>query len=372
MKNIVITHFDVHGVCAGALAAQKFSADEIYSRYPQTSPEALIETIRNLYFASTTKLKIFVVDIPVNLKSPESFVAGLEEIANKHDVFFLDHHETTLPYLARFERVRPTFVGTSALQLDLALLPDNSEIFKKLAIIGAIGDRDPEVVRRGLLNNELRNISDGLDVLVRKDALEVVKKLVSEPESILQEAITEAEKIPTATLESNKGLVTLSKKLEEKWSLKSLEKLAFQENAWYAVGYTYVSRFNQWVVRAIARWDILANKNIPLPGEIAKKLLPTRTIIGHPAAPSIAVVDEKEAIEVSDKLADALQEGLMGATTPKTVELINTKAVGSMFAEVLMRLTKILEEQRKMYDEYLKLKKRQVELLEETGDRRYD
>jgi hypothetical protein len=40
-----------------------------------------------------------------------------------------------------------------------------------------------------------------------------------------------------------------------------------------------------------------------------------------------------------------------------------------MFVEVLQRLEQLLEEQRRMYAEYLELKRRQVELLQ-RGERR--
>ena len=375
MSSVVVTHFDVHGVCAGALAFLKFEAAEAFARYPDTAPENVVNTIQNLYAASVNPLNIYIIDIPVNLKDPEAFVSGLERLAMRHKLTYIDHHESSLQFLPQFSRVRTLFVGSSALMMNLALLPENTETYRKIAVIGAIGDRDPEVVRRNLLTQELREIADGLDVMVREDTHRTLLGLIDNPELTFEVALRRSQQIPTAMLKRNIGVVSIALEAIQQWGPKSLERLAFREGTWYAVGPEFVPRFNTWVVRAIARWDILAQKSIPLPGEVAKELWPTRNIIGHPAAPSIASTSKEEAERMSEELARVLNERATGAITPKQVRLINTNIVGEMFAEILVSLQRILEEQKKMYQEYLELKRRQVELLEQTSEeqrRRYD
>ncbi len=372
----VVSHFDVHGVCAGVLAAKRFGASEIICNYPATSPEQLIQTLQNLIAAAPQRLRVVIVDVPVNLKDPAGFVEGLERLAELHDILFIDHHETSLQWIQRFAKVKTVFVGTSALLMNRALLPQRPErIDEELAIIGAIGDRDPEVVEQGLLTNERREITDGLDVLVRRPngAQQVTNRLLREPEIVLEEARHEADKIPEAELERTIGVVAVAKRAVENWGPKSLEKLAFRTGTWYAVGPEYVPRQQMWVVRAIARWDIIAKRNIPLPGEVARRLWATRSIIGHPAAPSVAATSEEEAKEMAVKLAEELNNAVSTSLRrPGVSHLVNIESVGELVAEVLMKLEQILEQQNKMYQEYLQLKREQVELLRRTQRHEYD
>ena len=378
-KVVVVAHHDVHGVCAGYLASRAFSAIETYANFPQTAPENLIATLQNMYAASPQKLKIIIVDVPVNLKDPISFITGLENLATRHEVIFLDHHESSVPYLAMFRRVKPIFLGPSALTLNNFLLnqiANASDVDKIIALIGAVGDRDPEVVKQNLLTSELQTLSDGLDVLVReKDgALKTIKTMVQNPTSVLNEAKTRANQIPTAQLSQRVGPVAVSlAQLPPQWGPKALEKMAFSTGAWYAVGWGIDERSKQHIVRAIIRWDIQAKMpNLPTPGQIAKQLWPTRNIIGHPSAPSIASSSESEAQEMVMQWARALADASKFST--KTTTFINESIVGEAFIEILQRLEQVLQNQQRMYQEYLELKRRQVELLEkaESSARRYD
>jgi len=378
-KIVVVAHHDVHGITAGYLASKAFSAIEVYANFPQTAPENLIQTLQNMYVASPQKLKIIIVDVPVNLKDPISFITGLENLATRHEVIFLDHHESSVPYLAMFRRVKPIFLGPSALTLNNFLLnqiANASDVDKIIALIGAVGDRDPEVVKQNLLTSELQVLSDGLDVIVReKDgALKTVRAMVQNPTATLDEAKTKANQIPTAQLSQRVGPVAVSlTQLPPQWGPKALEKMAFSTGAWYATGWGIDERSKQHIVRAIVRWDVQAKMpNLPTPGQVAKQLWPTRNIIGHPSAPSVASSSEDEAREMAMQWARALADASKFST--KTTTFINESIVGEAFMEVLHRLEQILQNQQRMYQEYLELKKRQVELLEksESSTRRYD
>ncbi|MEM3943844.1 MAG: hypothetical protein QXJ59_07140 [Thermofilaceae archaeon] len=380
-QTVVVGHFDVHGVAATALAAKAFGAAEVYANYPQTSPENLVSTLQNLYAASPSSLRIIIVDVPVDLKNPMAFIRGLEDLATRHEVIFIDHHESSIQFLPQFNRVKPIFLGPSALTLNeylLSRIPSPSEHDRTLAVVGAVGDRDPEIVKRGLLTPELQELADGLDVLVReKDgALRVARDLLSMPAAILERARARAREIPAAQLGRKIGPVAIAAGvLPEQWGPKSLEKMAFASGAWYAAGVSYVSRQNQWVVRAIIRWDIAARMpQLPTPGAVAKELWPTRNIIGHPAAPSVATVSEDEARMVVEQWAKAIADRATFAASPRVTTLISETSVGEMLVEILQRLERLAEQQTKMYEEYLELKRRQVELLERTSgtSRRYD
>jgi hypothetical protein len=376
-QTVVVGHFDTHGVCASALAAKAFGAVEVYCNYPQTSPENLIATLQNLYSAAPSRLRIIIVDIPVNLKDPFAFIQGLENLATRHDIIFVDHHETSLPYISQFRNVKAVFVGVSALQMDLALanmIPNVGDVDRMLAIVGAIGDRDPEVITRQMWSRELQEIADGFDVLVRErdGALNTARALLANPIEVINNARTRAAQIPAAQLETRIGPVAVATgELPVGWGPKALEKLAFNAGAWYAVGVGVDERSKQPLVRAIIRWDVAARMpNLPMPGAVARQLWSTRNIIGHPAAPSIAAVTLEEAREMARTLARALAETATKSAAPATVSLISESKVGEVLVEILQGLEQILDSQNKMYQEYLELKRQQIELLRRAGGTR--
>jgi len=375
-QTVVVGHFDVHGVCSAFLAARAFGAREVYTNYPQTSPENLISTLQNLYAAAPGRLQIVIVDIPIDLKNPLAFIRGLEDLAARHEVVFIDHHESSLQYLGNFNRVRPVFLGPSALVMNnylLSQIPNPTNEDRLIALVGAIGDRDPEVVKQGLFTTELQLISDGMDVLVRErdGALNTARALLQNPADVLARARAEGGKIPAAALAQRVGPVAVARgPLPSGWGPKALEKLAFAVGAWYAVGWGVDERTKQPVVRAILRWDVAARiPSLPSPGSLAKQLWPTRNIIGHPAAPSVAALSEAEAEEMVLQWARALADGATKSASPSVATLISETRVSELFVELLQRLEQILEAQQRMYSEYLELKRRQIELLERVGAR---
>jgi len=369
---VVIGHFDVHGVITAALAARKLNAFDVFAKYPETGPETLIQFLQNNYAAAPTSLRIVIVDIPVNLKAPKSFVDGLEELTLKHEVEWYDHHETSLQYINMFKNVKAIYVGPSA--YDLTKLFVSEGIDEMLCRIAAIGDRDPEIIRRGLFDVYLHELADGFDVMVRRDALRTVKLLVENPEKAIEEARTLTNQIPCAEVERQIGPVVIAQGLlPEQWGPKSLEKLCFMVNSWYGVGVSYDSRNKQYVVRSIIRWDIAAKYNLPSPINILKRLYPTRSIIGHPAAPTISAATREEAFEMRNRVAEELARQAPSAfSKPGISHLINIESVGDLLSEVLLSLKQILENQQRMYKEYLDLKRKQVELLERVREHRAD
>jgi hypothetical protein len=376
-QTVVVGHFDVHGISAAYLAARAFNAVDAFANYPATSPETLVQTLQNLFAAAPSRLRIIVVDIPVNLKDPTSFIQGLENLALRHEVLFFDHHESSVPYLPMFQRVRTFYVGPSALQMNMLLynmIPEKTDIDRLVALVGAIGDRDVEVVKQGLFSQDLQTVSDGFDVMVRErdGALNTLKALLANPMEVINSARARAAQIPSAQLETRIGPVAVaSGQLPPQWGPKALEKLAFSVNAYYAVGYGYDERNKTWNVRAIIRWDEEARKPyLPKPGAVARSLWPTRSIIGHPSAPSVAAATETEAREMALAWARAIADAVTKSTAPTVASLISESRVGEMLAEILYNIERILEEQKKMYSEYLELKKQQVELLKQTRESR--
>ena len=376
-QTVVIGHFDTHGVTAAYLAAKAYGASEVFANYPATSPETVVQTLQNLYAAAPTSLRIVLVDIPIDLKNPSAFIRGLEDLALRHEIVFIDHHESSVQFLHMFQRVKAIFLGPSALTLNnylLGQIREATDLDRTIALIGAVGDRDPEIVKQGLFTPELQTLADGMDVIVRErdGALRAVRTLLQSPAMLLDEARTKAGQIPSAALGQRIGpVVVAAASLPAQWGPKSLERLAFQSGAWYAAGWSYDERNRVWVVRAIIRWDVAARMpNLPQPGAVAKTLWPARNVIGHPAAPSVAATSEDEAREMALAWARALADAATRGAAPATTRFIPESDVGTLFVEVLQRLEQILEEQRRMYQEYLDLKRRQVQLLERAGGAR--
>jgi hypothetical protein len=374
---VIVGHFDVHGISVAYLAARAFNAVDAYANYPATSPETLIQTLQNMFAAAPQRLRIVVVDVPVNLKDPASFIQGLENLALRHEVLYFDHHESSVPYLSMFQRVRTFYVGPSALQMNMLLynvIPEKTEIDRTIAVVGAIGDRDVEVVKQGLFSQDLQTISDGLDAMVRErdGALNTLKSLLTDPLGTLERARARAGEIPSVPLAQRIGPVAVAEgQLPAQWGPKTLERLAFTSNTYYAVGYGYDERSRTWNVRAIIRWDEEARKPyLPKPGAIARSLWPARSIIGHPSAPSVAAASEPEAREMALTWARAIADAVTKSAAPTVATLISESKVGEMLAEILYNIERVLEEQKKMYSEYLDLKRQQVELLKRASGAR--
>jgi hypothetical protein len=245
-------------------------------------------------------------------------------------------------------------------------------------VVGAVGDRDPEVIRQGLFNTEIQAVADGLDVMVReKDgALRTLRALLQDPRSVVEQAKARAAEIPVAAPREKIGVVCVADGLlQEAWGPKSLEKLAFQQGCWYATGVSRDPRTGQYVVRAILRWDVAARyTNLPMPRDIMSRLYPTRSVIGHPAAPTIAAATEDEARDMAYRITRALADETSRFASPSTLRFINEYEVGRILTDVLLKIEqaiekidRILENQTRMYSEYLDLKRRQVQLLEQAS-----
>lgn len=355
VKNVVVCHYDVHGVVCGTLLYHQLNAAEAFTGFPECSPEQVVSTIQNRYAAAPTKLRISLIDIPIDLKNPVAFCDGLNDFSKLHFVVYYDHHETSLPHLKFLRKaIRTYFIGPSAYQLCKYVMPESGEPWETLAIVGAVGDRDSSIASK--IDEDIRLYADGLDVMVRQNANMVLQNLIADSERTLEEAKTRGAEIPTAPLEQTIGLVVVARgQLPAQWGPKSLEKLAFQENTDFATGYQFDERNNIWIVRAIVRWDRALNYQFT-PRDIAAKLWPTRSIIGHPAAPTVAANSEAEAAEMAAQWAKAISDEVGVTITrmdPQTV-----------MAQVLLSLHQILQRQEQQYKEYLELKKRQVELLE--------
>ncbi|RLI86871.1 MAG: hypothetical protein DRP01_03255 [Archaeoglobales archaeon] len=374
----ILAHFDGHGVATAAARARSLDItyDRVFARYPVTSPEQLPNYIDSM-FPTLTRYHVEIIDIPVNLKDPRTYIDAINRLARNTPVTIFDHHATDYQYaneiLARY------ILFPNAIRMAEALV-NQDEL--ELALVGVVADRDREILTvrsREEVERELVPLAQRLDVLVRQDALETIKWLTIDGIEYLRR--TEAEYPPIVLAKQvtilRRGINTIMVDMTSgdlrqisMWSWKIMEQIALQYNIDYvvAVSMVYDRQTNQYVpaTQVIKYW--LSERPSPRP-----RIQPVlgRQTIGHDDAFSIRAIDLNDARQLAEQLFNELE-----AMTPRTVRLISesnvAEAVRYDYSAILEKLTRILENQEKLYREYLELKRRQVELLERTQRQEYD
>ena len=374
----IIGHFDGHGVATTASRARSLGvpSDRVYAKFPVTGPEQLPNYI-DTYFPTIIQHDIEIIDIPVNLRNPRQFIDSINRLAANTPVTLYDHHRTDYQFATQLN-CRMVIFGTG-IETAEALSDESNRL---LAFIGVVSDRDSSVlsrISRDEVERELLPLANRLDVIVRQDAEATVKALVSAvdpleyirgsnaqypPETLARQVSAVKRGLNTVLVE----LTTVPAQQISAWSWKTMEQIALQYHADYvvAIAESFDRQTNSYVptVMVIKYW--LSNKPSPRP-----TLAPVlgRTTIGHDDAFSIRAMDKNDATQLASRLFDELE-----LLTPRTTHLINesrvAEAVRADFNTIIVRLTQILEQQSRMYQEYLELKRQQVELLKQLQDRR--
>jgi hypothetical protein len=379
----IIGHFDAHGVATTAARARSLQvpAERTFSKFPLTGPEQLPSYI-DTYFPTLIQHDVEVIDVPVNIRDPRTFISAINRLASNTTVTLFDHHKTDYQFATQI--LARVVVFGSGVEMAEALSDERN---RQLAYVGVVADRDSSIltrISREEVERELLPLANRLDVLVRQDAEVVLKTLVSEPDSItyIRSANVQypPEQLSRQVQVVRRGLNTVLVDLTSlpaqqisAWSWKTMEQIALQHQADYvvAVAESFDRQTNTYVptVLVIKYW--LSQRPSPRP-----QLQPVlgRTTVGHDDAFSVRAIDINDARALADRLFDELE-----LLTPRTVHLINesniANAIRADYNTILQRLSQILELQTKMYSEYLELKKKQVELLERATQQqrtRYD
>lgn len=399
----IVAHHDLDGIARAAIAllSEEFKNAEVhivYSRsYPATNPTTLPRFLAQLHDRNLNP--ILFIDIAIDVKNPQAYIDALYAFSSRHKVIWTEHHETDLAHLYDLayalaqHNSLTLWAGPSAYDYSIALamwlnLDPKSHDVQELAYLTAIGDRDPKILsilpREQLLH--YYEIGNGLDVIIREissqsdpahyDAL--ARTLAINRDIVFSEARQKANQIPTITrYEIMRPAVVSLEELPQGWGPKSLERLALRTDVPYAFGISLDPRTNTYIIRAITLWTKLSQYR-PI-GEILAPHIRNLglTFYGPPTA---IVIREFTTFDEAQRRMLALVEQLsQDVYIPRTTTLINereiAKALQSDFNAILTKLTEILETQKQMYQEYLELKRRQVELLEgatEEQRRRYD
>jgi hypothetical protein len=374
----IIGHFDGHGVATTASRARSIGvpADRVYAKFPVTGPEQLPNYI-DTYFPTLLNYDIEIIDIPVNIRNPRQFIDTINRLATNTSVTIYDHHKTDYQFAVQI--LARMIIFGSGIEMAEVLSDERNRM---LAYVGVVADRDSSILTRmsrDEVERELLPLANRLDVLVRQDAERVVKELTStaDPVAYIRGASVEyppevlVRQVEVVRRGLNTILVDLTKIPAQQvagWSWKVMEQVALQHRADYvvAVAESFDRQTNQYVptVLVIKYW--LSSRPSPRP-----QLQPVlgRTTIGHDDAFSIRALDASDARSLAERIFNELE-----LLSPRTTHLINeasiANAIRADFATILAKLTQILENQNKMYQEYLELKRQQVELLRQLQDRR--
>ncbi len=377
-QKFIVGHFDGHGVATTVAYARtnNVPVDNIYVRFPDTGPEKIVDFI-DTYFPTLVKYDVLFIDVPVNVKNPRAWIDAVNRLASNTNVVIYDHHETDTQYATQV--VARMIIFPNATRMAIALSNDAN---RELAFIGVIADRDSSILSVMLRDEveRLMPLANALDVLVRQDALQTTRNLVtaSDPvqwlrtqaSSVIYPPAQYAQSVEIARRGYNTLLVDMTKLPQNAggWSWKIMEQVAYVHNVDYVVAINQVMdrQVNQTVpaVQVIRYW--LSQRPSPRP-----QLQPImgRQTIGHDDAFSVRALDANDARQLAEQIFNGLE-----TLTPRVSHLIDDSnvamAVRADFNAILQTLTRILEQQNRMYQEYLELKKQQVELLRRTTDTR--
>ena len=378
----LIGGFDGHGSSSTVARARelKIPLSNVIVKYPDTSPEGVPKL---LYSMSLYNAKIELIDIAINAKNPAEWQRLMSIIAENNEVVIYDHHESNLKLLQYLPSNVKLIQFDNTVKMARALVsqPENLQI----ALIGSITDRDPAIKTVLSLDsrefNEMYAIANAYDTAIRSNLADVIANTYTQGFSYLQrlpQLVTYPPSQYARQIEVQKrDNVIIANALNvdlQQWSWKTLDYLMYQYNADYGVMVSRVldRQINQRIPVVFVAKYWLSDAQSPL--QIVSNVIGNRRTIGHETAFSISAVSEQEAMELASNIADALLSQYSSSASAIGSSLI-AKAIQSDFQKILARLTEILDEQRKMYQEYLELKRQQVELLKQSNEeqrRRYD
>jgi len=401
-KVYVIHDTDLHGGSCGinayyALRNAGIDAD-VYSHFstnpnePSTTPVGLAQFIENL-----GNIDLIILDIPIDVRNPKRYVDALVSHAKyKGRVVWLDHHGHS-QWVDELNR-NGVFAAVFGTSYDLALavprmFAKTDSFTEKWALIGAVGDFDESIANRVSTDLEI-DVAEYLDQAWKfhreqlAQRLGIPLRLYKGNVGFLTAGIAELQIEPEQVIEVAKQLVSplvlpryeivgdvvyTTELPAQGLAWKTAWKLCAVTGAKVAIVPTYNPRTNQYAIIIAKNWrhpevtDVIE--------QYIQRRFSGRQIVGHPGARSISMMSLDEAKTLIPQVARELNEEISRTLyVPRAARLISDRyvaeAVHSDFQAIMRTLAEILNEMRRMYSEYLELKKRQVELLEKISGRR--
>jgi len=411
---MVIHDTDGHGISCGICAYYSMTkageSVSVYSHFstsssePATTPTGLATVLEQL-----GQCDLVILDIPVDERNPARYVQAVASHAQfKGKVLWADHHGHSkwVQQLNTIPNVTAIVVGTS---YDLALLIPRmygaeDSFVEKWALLGALLDFDKSVADK--VSREVEDVvCDVVDQALkfaRKQLCDLVapgeydrlaplhgnvgamtKIFVErgvEADQLIELAKQVAKPIQVPPYETYGDVVVALQEPQPGTAWKVANKLCILTGAKVAIVPSRSPRTGETVL-IIARYWRTSDEVAQIVDQYVYTKFAGRQILGHPGARSVNLMQTpiEQAVEIARQVARELDEMLRQRIyTPRVAHLINDQYVAQAIAEdfktIIRTLTEILEQMRRMYQEYLELKRRQVELLEKatSEQRRYD
>jgi len=405
-KNVfVVSDTDIHGGISLLVAVKAFQCVGVnvnyYShfelvrppnlpRQPVTTPQWLAESLPRIVVPSPN-LELYVLDIPVDIQKPLQFIETVKQYTIGK-VTFIDHHgHNQYTYMMYREGINVVITGTSfdmTMYIPRLLNVADKEL-EQWAIIAATADFDSSVIEKISGNIEeavleyldqawkfelekLPEISQNIPRYGKVGAIVnwIIRRNMG-PQEFLEYArnITKPIEVPEYNVRGHVAYTITPPKPGLAW--KVAWKICLLSGA--KVGVVYAESPRGPAVIVAKYW-----KSPPEIAETVDKVVSEvsggRSVVGHPGARSILARSREDALSLINEIVNRLNEEIESKVyTPRAAVLINertvARAIESDFRMILRTLAEILEAQRKMYQEYLELKRRQVELLERLRER---
>ena len=167
-KNLILTHSDCDGICAGALALARFPDSRVFF----TKPVSLLRDIQETVMPSRP-VKLVICDIALTKSHAAETVRVLKKIREGSEILYFDHHD--VPETTTMNDVNSA-VSTLAHDMSASASEIIYRHFQKslprervwLALYGAIGDytENTEFVRERMRNWDRRAVYFEVSALV--------------------------------------------------------------------------------------------------------------------------------------------------------------------------------------------------------------
>ncbi|NPA70393.1 MAG: hypothetical protein GXO26_06240 [Crenarchaeota archaeon] len=328
-EKIILSHFDSHGVATGVSLAKSYGEDKVrvIAKYPDTGPRMFAKFVNDNLDMFKGK-DVIIVDIPVDISNPDEFLSALEKlssVANK--VYYLDHHETDIRYADKISKYAEMKLFRDAASMaEYVMRNCPYPVWRKLALVGVVADRDPSILRivkdKSTLNR-LYVLANKLDVLVRRNIQDTIDNLMEKGANYLEEVDVEypAERIALTklrdkviSLTSNAILFDVLDTYSDRelgiWLPKAVEYLLYKTSRDYAVvpaiRYDPRTRGKTYTISVIQYW--LSNK--PEAEQLVKQIASGRKYFGHGKYVNIIVepMNHEDMLAVARRIFNSVAE----------------------------------------------------------------
>jgi len=342
---MIIYHSDVHGSISGLVALKSlmnkgYKVLHHFSNFdkspPATEPEPFPCTLKMLveqyiieqYKVQQFKLqKVYILDIPIDVRNPSKAVWVLEEVSRCVNVEYIDHHEvppeaSNLVIRGILRLYKSAYKMTLHIPKELGVL--NSEL-EYLALIGATADGDSTVA--DMVPRELeyvvntyvdsawkvgfRTIDEVKNLMPKYGNAGAVVHYMLERNIGYDELLELAEKygkeLKPVDYEVRGNVVVAKEVPPEGFGWKMSWLLSWLTGAPIAV-VKHISRGKMTVI--VATYWRRADLKLVVDEAVFSVVADKTRVVGHPGARSILVSDSSEADEIARRIAEKINERL--------------------------------------------------------------